>query len=229
MISFFLKYEELLVQLPVNPESITIVGGANNSTSEVVNIGEVTNIGFTKLKEIKIDCFFPKYVAGYVQTAGQFEGPSYYIDFLERIQKDRQPLRLIVTDTNINMMMSIQDFEWGIQHGTEDVNYSLSLKEYRTHNVRILKPSTIATAVTTTTTSTATVSPTTTNSKRPVEKAKVTTYKIKKGDTLWLIAQRLLGRGNRWKEIYNYSNNKKIIGGNPNKLKVGKTISIPKR
>lgn len=61
----------------------------------------------------------------------------------------------------------------------------------------------------------------------PVEsEIKVSTkeYTIKKGDTLWKIAQKELGRGYRWKYIYEL--NKDIIK-NPNKLKVGTSILIP--
>lgn len=61
----------------------------------------------------------------------------------------------------------------------------------------------------------------------PVEsEIKVSTreYTIKKGDTLWKIAERELGKGHRWKYIYEL--NKDIIK-NPNKLKAGKKILIP--
>ncbi len=61
----------------------------------------------------------------------------------------------------------------------------------------------------------------------PVEsEVKVSTreYTIKKGDTLWKIAQNELGKGYRWKYIYEL--NKDVIK-NPNKLRAGKKIVIP--
>jgi outer membrane protein OmpA-like peptidoglycan-associated protein len=61
----------------------------------------------------------------------------------------------------------------------------------------------------------------------PIEgEIKVSTreYTIKRGDTLWKIAERELGKGHRWKYIYEI--NKDIIK-NPNKLKAGKKILIP--
>jgi len=61
----------------------------------------------------------------------------------------------------------------------------------------------------------------------PVEsEVKVSTreYTIKKGDTLWKIAERELGKGHRWKYIYEL--NKNVIK-NPNKLKAGRKILIP--
>lgn len=49
-------------------------------------------------------------------------------------------------------------------------------------------------------------------------------YTIKKNDTLWMIAQRELGSGHRWK--YLYSLNKDKIK-DPNRLRVGTKIVIP--
>ncbi len=49
-------------------------------------------------------------------------------------------------------------------------------------------------------------------------------YRIKKNDSLWKIAERELGRGHRWKYIYEL--NKDRIK-DPNKLKEGMTIIIP--
>ena len=49
-------------------------------------------------------------------------------------------------------------------------------------------------------------------------------YTIRKGDTLWKIAEREMGSGYRWKYLYEL-NKDKIK--NPNKLKAGKKIIIP--
>ena len=49
-----------------------------------------------------------------------------------------------------------------------------------------------------------------------------TAYIVKKGDTLWRIAQKTLGRGNRYKEIM------KASGISSEKLKIGQKLKIPK-
>ncbi|HBN07428.1 MAG TPA: hypothetical protein DD435_01865 [Cyanobacteria bacterium UBA8530] len=49
-------------------------------------------------------------------------------------------------------------------------------------------------------------------------------YTIQSGDTLWKIAQKLLGDGKRWKEIYEL--NKDAIA-NPNVIKAGHTLKLP--
>ena len=47
-------------------------------------------------------------------------------------------------------------------------------------------------------------------------------YTIQKGDTLWSIAQRHYGNGQRWVDILNAN-----PGLNPNKLSVGQSIILP--
>jgi len=54
------------------------------------------------------------------------------------------------------------------------------------------------------------------------EPAAASTYVVRKGDTLWSVAQRLLGDGKRWKEIAEAN-----PGLSPSKLPVGQTLKIP--
>jgi len=46
-------------------------------------------------------------------------------------------------------------------------------------------------------------------------------YTVKKGETLWGIAERLLGSGSRWKELGGYQ-------GEPRKLPIGQVLNIPR-
>ncbi|MBW4573406.1 MAG: LysM peptidoglycan-binding domain-containing protein [Tolypothrix carrinoi HA7290-LM1] len=51
------------------------------------------------------------------------------------------------------------------------------------------------------------------------------TYTVQSGDTLFLIAQKVYGDGNRWREIYEANRN--VIGGNPEQIQVGMVLVIP--
>ena len=55
-------------------------------------------------------------------------------------------------------------------------------------------------------------------------KASTKEYTIQKDDSLWKIAVKEMGNGNRWKYLYEL--NKERIK-NPNKLKAGVVILIP--
>jgi len=52
------------------------------------------------------------------------------------------------------------------------------------------------------------------------------TYTVQPGDTLWGIAQKLLGNGALYTKIYEA--NKDVIGSNPDIIKVGQVFRIPK-
>jgi len=52
------------------------------------------------------------------------------------------------------------------------------------------------------------------------------TYTVQPGDTLWGIAQKLLGNGAEYMKIYEA--NKDVIGSNPDVIKVGQVFRIPK-
>jgi|GEM_PF-3831004 len=50
-------------------------------------------------------------------------------------------------------------------------------------------------------------------------------YKVKKGDSLYKIAQKLYGKGSAWKQILNA--NKSLVGSNGQKLATGQLLVIP--
>lgn len=63
-----------------------------------------------------------------------------------------------------------------------------------------------------------------TASKTPATTAR--TYTVRSGDSLWKISARLLGRGTRWREIYNL--NRSTIK-NPNVIRPGMKLKVPRK
>ena len=49
-------------------------------------------------------------------------------------------------------------------------------------------------------------------------------YTVRSGDTLWGIAQRFLGNGADWRELYNW--NRGVVGSNPNLIFPGEQLTI---
>lgn len=60
-----------------------------------------------------------------------------------------------------------------------------------------------------------------------IDSSKVRTYVVQRSDSLYSIAQKMYGRKDRWRQIYEA--NKSIVGAPPAyKLRVGDTLTIPK-
>lgn len=139
-IRFFFEFNNQVVQLPVNPEEIMINSSGNNKTEEIVKLGEINLLRQKKLEAFMIECFLPTdSSAPYVLTKGKFQKPQFYIDFFEQIRKEKKPFRFIISDTKINMLASIEDLEYGLKAGDDDIHYSLSIKEYRPFSSRVVK------------------------------------------------------------------------------------------
>jgi len=51
------------------------------------------------------------------------------------------------------------------------------------------------------------------------------THSVERGDSLWKIAKKYFGNGNKWKLIYDA--NRDVIGANPDLIKPGQVLTIP--
>ena len=152
-IRFFFEYNKQVIQLPVNPDSFSITSSSNNRTEEVVKLGQISILKDRKLKTCTFKCFFPvDSNAPYVLTAGGFEPPQFYIDFFNKIKMDKKPCRFIISDTKVNMLVSIENFEWGLNAGDDDIQYTLKLQEYVSYSAKVVKIQTTTQTATTSTT-----------------------------------------------------------------------------
>lgn len=118
-----------VIRLPVIPSEIMISSSQKNEVFETVQLGELKLIGLKGLKSLNIDSFFPSKDYPFLKdrTYKGFE----YVDIIEKWRDTRLPIRLLITDTNINMPTSIDDFEYGIKDGTMDVYYTLTITEFK--------------------------------------------------------------------------------------------------
>lgn len=138
-IRFFFEFENQIIQLPVNPEEITISSSGNNKTEEIIKLGEINLLKDKKLATCTIEGFLPIDAdAPYVLTKGKFESPQFYLDFFEKIRASKTPCRFIISDTNINMLASIEDLEYGLKAGDSDTHYTLTIKEYRPFSAKTI-------------------------------------------------------------------------------------------
>ena len=136
-IGFYIEYEDLVVQFPINPEKVTISSPGNNKTEEVINLGQINIIKTKQLRSIKWESWLP-YEDWFpaIRTKGEFQSAQFYIDLIERIRNDLKPCRLIITGVGISTLATIEDFEITRQNGDyEDTYYSIEFLEYREYFV----------------------------------------------------------------------------------------------
>lgn len=136
--NLFIEYEDTVIQFPVNPEELKIKIEGKNETTDVVKLGEINILRDTSLETLEWSSFLPEANdnAPYILTKNKFRNPQFYIEFINKIRKDCKPCRFILSDTQINMQVSIESFEYGYEGGDGDVYYDISLKGYRPITVR---------------------------------------------------------------------------------------------
>lgn len=189
------------IRVPWLPEKIVYDGGDTTmATYDIMNKGEVAVPTGSGLATYSWSSEFP----GENRTddsmlRGEWTDPRTYHNILESWQENGTKLNLLVTGYPINKDVILKSYKGEASGGFGDMTYEVEFVEDRDIVIGSTK-----------TEAPETKRPTTTQS----------TYTIKKGDTLWAIAQKLLGSGAKWTTIYNA--NKTIIEQTANKYRKGK-------
>lgn len=195
------------LQLPVNPSSINISSGSNNTSVEVAGLGEVTILQEPQAKEFELNSQFPSDYGPYCEYIN-IPSPWEAVAFIEKY-KSKQPFRFIITNTPINHLVSVEDFKYDERAGdVGTLYYSLKLKEYKIAKPRQIIVTPRAKVI---------IKPPPRPNPKPIPK----TYTVVSGDYLIKIARKL--GINDWRTIYN-ANKSKIK--NPNVIRTGQVLTI---
>lgn len=206
--------EKEKLQLPVNPEKITIKRGSNNDKISIAGLGEITIIQDRKAVEFSFSSFFPaSYFSG--AKVKKIIPPLTIIKKIASWQENKKPVHFVVTQCGIDIYCSIESFSYSESGGDiGSYEYSITLKEYREITVRKISVDT--------STQKATVK----NTQQRVDNTQnPKTYTVVSGDCLWNIAKKFYGNGSQYTKIYEA--NKKTIGSNPNLIYPGQVLTIP--
>lgn len=176
------------IRIPWLPEKIEYrLGDTAFVSYDIMNKGEVAVPTGTGLAKVSWDSDFP----GVNRTdrsmmRGEWKEPAYYHNILTDWMEKGTPLNLIVTGYPINKDVYLEEYRATAAGGFGDLSYQLSFLEYRELQLG-------------------------TGGGKETKRAAaaVTSYVIRKGDTLWAIARRFLGAGSKWQAIYNA--NREII------------------
>lgn len=126
--------EDGKVILPVTPKKYSVKSGQMNKVVSVEQLGEALLFGLPSAKKLSFEGFFPSPTHDYPFVVGSTQNP---IDMVEQVNKwleARKPVRVIITDSPVNLMVGIQSFDWWEQDGSRDVYFSLEFCEYKDLN-----------------------------------------------------------------------------------------------
>lgn len=126
---------EKVIQLPVLPEEFNIKSPSQNESYQTIKTKEITLIEDVGLKTISFSSVFPAKKLTYSKNSSMFGWD--FIKEIETLRDRKLPFRLILTETTINMPVTIESFEYGLKAGTKDINYSIEFKEFRFIKVTI--------------------------------------------------------------------------------------------
>lgn len=197
--------EERIV-FTVNPEEISISRPNRNRQLPLAMGGSVNFWGGRGLREVTLSTFLP------AKTSPFYNGlsPETVLSMLRAWQDSGDPVRLILSDSDINDAFLIEDVTETLREGDADVGITISLREYKFKSALTqLAEKAAGGAV-------AVSAPS-----REDDRVIPATYTVVRGDTLWAIASRFYGDGTRWRELAARSG-----VSDPRKLQIGTVIRL---
>lgn len=212
------------VPLPVAPSKLQLKIKNQNKSVTLINEGEVNVLKAAGLTEITFDCIIPQTKYPFARYADGFKPASYYLANFEALKNSKKsfqficsrftPSGVLLFDTNMAVSMEDYKIEDNAEDGL-DLTVSISLKQFVSYGTKtIVLPVVVVAAV---------VPPPV--AARPADTAPAPrTYTVVKGDCLWAIAKRFLGKGSRESEIFAL-NRDKIK--NKNLIFPGQVFTLP--
>lgn len=195
-------------ELPVNPKELSVTQGSGNKTINLLNVGEVVVAGNRGPIKMAVNTFLPASNSLFYKE----RNPEEIVTKMKQWKNGRQPLRIIVSGTDINTMFLVENMEEQYREGQLDIYINWNFTEYRVLNV----PASATTAFS------GNVNSSELKERSGVVKTpkKVT---VKTGDSLWGLAIRYYGDGRLWKKIADANGI-----ANPNRIKSGMVLEMPK-
>lgn len=127
------------VQLPMNPQEITVAYAGDNTTYNLISLGEVIVPRNPKLATVELSSFFPRnsFIDGTVSDS--WYKPEFYVEFFTQLQKNKTIFDFIINrfdaedhmfDTSFKAVLN--DFEITDKGGESgDVYFKITVSEYR--------------------------------------------------------------------------------------------------
>lgn len=204
-----------IVRLPMAPDRIQVRDAARFLSYDILNTGEHKIPLGEDLTEFSWEGLLPgsaRATAPYVNLLAWMP-PGYFLHKFAVWKSKGTKLKLIVPLTPIHHAVYLESFQHEYSGGMGDVQYSLVFCTARDVIITTEEGTASQEGAGIKTTSTAANPPA------------AATYTVKRGDSLWKIAQKQLGDGTRWREIYQL--NQGIIGPDPDRIYPGQVYNMP--
>ena len=120
--------------IPITPREYEIKTSQNNKTLDILDFGEAMLFGNAKLKRLSFSGFFPHPKHDYPFIVGDVKTPIECVELLTKWKEAKKPIRVIITDSPVNLMMGLKEFTYREKDGTRDIYYKLSFVEYKELN-----------------------------------------------------------------------------------------------
>ena len=118
------------IQFPVLPSSISMSAKQNNSSVNINNFGEFSMLGKQALRTVSFQSFFPSYQ--YAFCVCNINGaPTKYVSQIQSLMTAGTICKFSISGTPLEMTCTVESFSCGYKDGTDDIDFTISLKEYR--------------------------------------------------------------------------------------------------
>ena len=187
----------------VNPERLRVSRPNCNRVERLAMGGTVNLWGGRGLREVSFTTFLPEERSPFY---GGTDGAEV-LSLLKAWQDSGDPIRMIVSGSDINDAFLIEDVTETLREGDGDITLTVHLREYKFSSE--LNAQTGGTVQRVQRTA------------RADERVTPKTWTVRRGDTLWAIACELYGDGTRWREIARRNG-----VANPRKLQIGTVLTL---
>ena len=223
------KETGLRIGLALLPDSLKAKVGANVISYNFISVGEVKMPSGQKLQSFSWSGTFPGANNSKMPFVKRhlWMPPKTMVSIFESWRRRGSTLTLMLTETPIYCDVYLSSFEHTYSGGLGDVTYSVTFTERKPVTVFTAGESMISAFLDNNLSLLIGSRPTPQNFSMgtSVNSAQTQTYMVRPSDTLWSIAQAMLGEGKRWSEIYEI--NRDVIGSDPDNISVGMSLVLP--
>lgn len=223
IITLFRLDEKNMIQdalvFPVNPEELSVNRKTRFESYSLIKGGNIDIPNGNELTAVSWSAFFPGAGIKNISVFTWAE-PQYFTMKLLEWKANGTKLRLLATETPINIDVYIDEYNTKYRDGTGTHYYDITFRQAKDLKIKFE----IDTEAQTRYQQQQVVTGEQTQASRP-QPPQQKTYKIVAADSWWKIAQKVLSNGARYMEIYNL--NKDKYRGTGQMLQVGDVIKIP--